>query len=88
MSRNAQHQGVVDFHSDVMAAVRAAGAPLLETVQDLSRYEGGDRPADACSQACRLVFRSHKTLADAEVEADIATIMEDLTARFDAQQRI
>ena len=72
---------------DVMAAVRAAGAPLLETVQYLSRYEGGDLPADACSQAYRLVFRSHKTLADEEVEAAVATIMKNLTVRFDAQQR-
>ena len=73
---------------DVMAAVRAAGAPLLETVQYLSRFEGGDLPADACSQAYRLVFRSHKTLADEEIEAAVATIMKNLTARFDAQQRV
>ena len=73
---------------DVMTAVRAAGAPLLETVQYLSRYEGGDLPADACSQAYRLVFRSHKTLADEEVEAAVATVMKNLTARFDAQQRV
>ena len=73
---------------EVMAVIRETGAPLLETVQYLSRFEGGDLPADACSQAYRLVFRSHKTLSDDEVEAALATVAAALGQRFKAQQRV
>lgn len=56
--------------ASVIAALRRAGAPLLETVDVVSDYRGADLPAGTRSVAFRLQFRAaDRTLAAGEVDA-------------------
>ena len=42
---------------DLLQAIRKAGKPLLETVELIDRFEGGQLSDDQCSQAFRLRYR-------------------------------
>jgi len=72
---------------DLMAAIRAAGEPLLEAVHYLSCFRGGDLVPGTCSHAFRLVFRGDQTLTDGQVEAALSTVMSALEEGFQAQRR-
>jgi phenylalanyl-tRNA synthetase beta chain len=73
---------------DVEAAVRAAAGPLAEDVRLFDRFTGGAIPADHASLAFRVVYRSQdRTLTDAEVDAQHAKVVSDVTGRFGATLR-
>jgi phenylalanyl-tRNA synthetase beta chain len=65
--------------ASVAAALRRAGAPLLEAVDVVSDYRGADLPADTRSVAFRLQFRAaDRTLAASEVDAVEARLLSAL----------
>jgi len=71
----------------LLKAIREAGAPLLRQAEIFDLYEGERIPAGKKSVAVALRFGTDRTLTDAEVDAQIATILEVLTRRFGAQLR-
>ena len=55
--------------ADLMQAIRKAGKPLLESVELIDRFEGGQLPDDQCSQAFRLRYRGKdSTLTDEQLQ--------------------
>jgi phenylalanyl-tRNA synthetase beta chain len=73
---------------DVEAAVRAAAGDLAEDVHLFDRFTGGAIPAEHASLAFRVVYRREgKTLTDAEVDAQHAKVVTDVTGRFGATLR-
>jgi phenylalanyl-tRNA synthetase beta chain len=71
----------------LLEAIREAGAPLLRQAEIFDLYEGERIPAGKKSVAVALRFGTDRTLTDAEVDAQMATILEVLTRRFGAQLR-
>ena len=50
---------------DLLQTIRKAGKPLLESVELIDRFEGGQLDSDQCSQAFRLRYRGKdSTLTD------------------------
>ena len=73
---------------EVLAAARAAGGELVESVTVFDRYVGDPIPAGHYSLALRLVFRApDRTLTDAETAPVRTAVAEALHARFDATLR-
>ncbi len=73
---------------DVLRAARDAGGELLERVEVFDRYVGEPIEAGHHSLALRLTFRApDRTLTDAETADVRATIVRDLSERFDAVLR-
>jgi phenylalanyl-tRNA synthetase beta chain len=73
---------------DVETAVRAAAGDLAEDVRLFDRFTGGAIPADHASLAFRVVYRrADRTLTDAEVDAQHAKVVSEVTARFGATLR-
>ena len=73
---------------DVLAAVRAAAGELAEDVRLFDRFTGGAIPPDHASLAFRVVYRrADRTLTDAEVDAQHAKVVSDVTGRFGATLR-
>jgi phenylalanyl-tRNA synthetase beta chain len=73
---------------DVERAVRTAAGDLAEDVRLFDRFTGGAIPADHASLAFRVVYRrADRTLTDAEVDAQHAKVVADVTARFGATLR-
>ena len=74
--------------TDLLAAIRKAGKPLLEQAELIDRYEGAQVEAGRCSQAFRLRYRdSARTLTDEEVEAAHGKVRAALERQFGAEQR-
>ena len=48
---------------DLLQAIRKAGKPLLETVELIDRFEGGQLSDDQCSQAFRLRIAAKTALS-------------------------
>jgi phenylalanyl-tRNA synthetase beta chain len=72
----------------VESAVRAAAGDLAEDVHLFDRFTGGAIPADHASLAFRVVYRrADRTLTDAEVDAQHAKVVSEVTARFGATLR-
>ena len=72
----------------VESVVRAAGAPLLESVDVTSDYRGADLPAGARSVAFRLSFRAPaRTLEAAEVDAAERRVLAALHERLGIERR-
>ncbi len=72
---------------DVSRAVREAAADLAE-VRLFDLYSGKGIPAGTRSLAFSLVFQSpERTLTDAEVDAQVAAILDALQSRFGARMR-
>jgi phenylalanyl-tRNA synthetase beta chain len=67
--------------ANVVAALRGAGEPLLESVDVVSDYRGADLPAGMRSVAFRLTFRAaDRTLSAGEVDAAEARLLGALEA--------
>lgn len=72
----------------VMAILREAGGPLLESVQVASEYRGSELPAAMRSVAFRLTFRApERTLRDAEVDDAEARLLAALNRELGIQRR-
>jgi phenylalanyl-tRNA synthetase beta chain len=75
-------------HADLEAAIREAGAPLLERVQLFDVYRGGSIPAGRKSLAFSLRYRANnRTLEDEEVNAAHARVEAALRTGFQAEVR-
>ncbi len=71
----------------LLEAIREAGAPLLRQAEVFDLYEGERIPVGQKSVAVALRFGADRTLTDAEVDAQVAAILNVLTQRFGAQLR-
>ncbi|MEB3306711.1 MAG: phenylalanine--tRNA ligase subunit beta [Cyanobacteriota bacterium] len=74
--------------SEVLAAIRKAGKPLLEHAELIDRYTGAQVGEGRCSQAFRLRFRDpQRTLTDGQVEQAHRAITDALASRLKAVLR-
>ena len=72
----------------LLATIRKAGKPLLESAELVDRYAGDQIAAGAVSQSFRLRYRDpHRTLTDTDVEQCHTRIRAALDRQFGAQQR-
>ncbi|MCT0199351.1 phenylalanine--tRNA ligase subunit beta [Synechococcus sp. CS-1325] len=72
----------------LLATIRKAGRPLLESAELVDRYGGDQIAAGAVSQSFRLRYRDpRRTLTDADVEQCHAAIRAALDRQFGAQLR-
>ena len=74
--------------SDLIQAIRKAGKPLLEHVELIDRFEGGQLDHDSCSQAFRLRYRSKdRTLSEDKVNPIHEKVRQALVKQFSAELR-
>lgn len=74
--------------SDLIQAIRKAGKPLLEHVELIDRFEGGQLDHDSCSQAFRLRYRSKdSTLSEDRVNPIHEKVRQALVKQFSAELR-
>ncbi len=74
--------------ADLMQAIRKAGKPLLETVELIDRFEGGQLPADQCSQAFRLRYRAKdSTLTEDQLQPAHEKVRKALVKQFKVELR-
>ncbi|MFL0742401.1 MAG: phenylalanine--tRNA ligase subunit beta [Prochlorococcus sp.] len=74
--------------ADLIRAIRKAGKPLLEHVELVDRFEGGQLGENHCSQAFRLRYRSKdSTLSDDQVKPIHEKIRKALVKQFAAELR-
>ena len=74
--------------ADLMQAIRKAGKPLLESVELIDRFEGGQLPNDQCSQAFRLRYRSKdSTLTDEQLQPVQEKVRQALVKQFKVELR-
>ena len=72
----------------LLSAARTAGADNLEGVRLFDVYEGKGVPEGQRSLAIELVFRAaDRTLADAEVDAAVKTVVSAVAAQTGARLR-
>jgi phenylalanyl-tRNA synthetase beta chain len=72
----------------LLAAIRKAGKPLLESAELLDRYQGEQVDPESVSQAFRLRYReARRTLTESEVEQAHAAIRTALERQFAARLR-
>ena len=72
----------------LLATIRKAGKPLLESAELIDRYAGDQIAEGTISQAFRLRYRDpRRTLTDTDVEQCHATIRAALDRQFGAHQR-
>ncbi|MCT4364217.1 MAG: phenylalanine--tRNA ligase subunit beta [Synechococcaceae cyanobacterium MAG-AL1] len=73
---------------ELLAAIRKAGQPLLESAELIDRYAGDQVGAGAVSQAFRLRYRDpRRSLTEADVEPSHSAIRDALAKQFGAQLR-
>jgi phenylalanyl-tRNA synthetase beta chain len=73
---------------DLIRTIRKAGKPLLEHVELVDRFEGGQLGENHCSQAFRLRYRSKdSTLSDDQVKPIHENIRKALVKEFAAELR-
>jgi len=73
---------------ELLAAIRKAGQPLLESAELIDRYAGDQVGAGAVSQAFRLRYRDpRRNLTEADVEPSHSAIRDALAKQFGAQLR-
>ena len=74
--------------AELLQAIRKAGKPLLESVELIDRFEGGQLTDDQCSQAFRLRYRGKaNTLTDEQVQPVHEKVRQALTRQFNAELR-
>ena len=74
--------------ADLMQAIRKAGKPLLESVELIDRFEGGQLPDDQCSQAFRLRYRGKEsTLTDEQLQPVQNKVRQALVQQFKVELR-
>ncbi len=73
---------------DLIQVIRKAGKPLLEQVELIDRFEGGQLEAERCSQAFRLRYRAKDaTLTDDQVQPVHEKVRQALVKAFAAELR-
>lgn len=73
---------------ELLQAIRKAGKPLLESVELIDRFEGGQLGSDACSQAFRLRYRSKdSTLTDDMIQPVHEKVRKALVKQFQVELR-
>ncbi|CAI8173270.1 MAG: Phenylalanine--tRNA ligase beta subunit [Prochlorococcus marinus str. MIT 9215] len=74
--------------SNLINSIRKAGKPLLEHVELIDRFEGGQLENDRCSQAFRLRYRAKdSTLTDEQVQPVHEKVRQALVKQFSAELR-
>ena len=74
--------------TELIQAIRKAGKPLLESVELIDRFEGGQLPSDQCSQAFRIRYRSQQaTLTDDALQPVHEKVRQALVKQFGAELR-
>ena len=77
----------VRLHTGVLA-IRKAGKPLLESVELIDRFEGGQLADDQCSQAFRIRYRGKdSTLTDDQLQPVHEKVRQALAKQFKAELR-
>ena len=71
----------------LLSSLLEAGKPLLEQVEFLSRFEGGDLANNESSLAFRLRYRADRTLNEADIEPVQVRLLEVLAAQHGARLR-
>ena len=73
---------------DLLQAIRKAGKPLLESVELIDRFEGGQLGTDQCSQAFRLRYRGKdSTLTDELIQPVHDKVRQALVKQFKVELR-
>ena len=73
---------------DLLQAIRKAGKPLLESVELIDRFEGGQLGSDQCSQAFRLRYRGKdSTLTDDIIQPVHDKVRQSLVKQFQVELR-
>ena len=73
---------------DLLQAIRKAGKPLLESVELIDRFEGGQLGSDQCSQAFRLRYRGKdSTLTDEMIQPVHDKVRQALVKQFQVELR-
>ena len=73
---------------DLLQAIRKAGKPLLESVELIDRFEGGQLSDDQCSQAFRLRYRGKdSTLTDEQIQPVHDKVRQALVKQFQVELR-
>ena len=73
---------------ELLQAIRKAGKPLLESVELIDRFEGGQLGSDACSQAFRLRYRGKdSTLTDDMIQPVHEKVRQALVKQFQVELR-
>ena len=71
-----------------MQTIRKAGKPLLESVELIDRFEGGQLADDQCSQAFRLRYRGKdSTLTDEQLQPVQEKVRKALVKQFKVELR-
>ena len=74
--------------ADLIHTIKKAGKPLLEKVELVDRFEGGQLDEDSCSQAFRLRYRGKdSTLSEDQVKPVHDKIRQALVKNFSAELR-
>ena len=74
--------------ADLLQAIRKAGKPLLESVELIDRFEGGQLADDQCSQAFRIRYRGKdSTLTDDQLQPVHEKVRQALAKQFKAELR-
>lgn len=74
--------------ADLLQAIRKAGKPLLESVELIDRFEGGQLADDQCSQAFRIRYRGKdSTLTDDQLQPVHEKVRYALAKQFKAELR-
>ncbi|MGC6483528.1 MAG: phenylalanine--tRNA ligase subunit beta [Synechococcus sp.] len=74
--------------ADLLQAIRKAGKPLLESVELIDRFEGGQLSEDQCSQAFRIRYRGKdSTLTDDQLQPVHDKVRQALVKQFNAELR-
>ena len=74
--------------ADLLQAIRKAGKPLLESVELIDRFEGGQLADDQCSQAFRIRYRGKEsTLTDDQLQPVHEKVRQALAKQFKAELR-
>ena len=73
---------------DLLQAIRKSGKPLLESVELIDRFEGGQLSDDQCSQAFRLRYRGKdSTLTDEQIQPVHDKVRQALVKQFQVELR-
>jgi len=74
--------------AELVQAIRKAGKPLLETVELIDRFEGGQLAPDQCSLAYRIRYRGKDfTLTDEQLQPVHEKVRQALAKQFGAELR-
>tara|TARA_Y100001968_G_scaffold319010_1_gene349995 strand:- start:3872 stop:6382 length:2511 start_codon:yes stop_codon:yes gene_type:complete len=74
--------------SEIISVIRKSGKPLLENVDLIDRYDGGNLPSGKISQAFRIRYRDKKTtLSEDDITPIHERIRKNLETKLNAELR-